>query len=84
MTYDLKEGTQSGDVITMRNKGVPHINRENSRGNHYVTIDVEVPKNLTNEQKDLLKEFDSSLSGKNYSKQENFFDRIKNLLPCLK
>lgn len=79
VTYDLKEGTQSGDVITMRNKGVPHINRENSRGNHYVTIDVEVPKNLTNEQKDLLKEFDSSLSGKNYSKQENFFDRIKNL-----
>ncbi len=79
VTYDLKEGTQPGDVITIKNKGIPHVNRENSRGNHYVTIDVEVPTRLSNEQKDLLRAFDTSVTGKNYSKQENFFDKIKNL-----
>ena len=42
-----------------------------------VKIYVEVPKNLTKKQKDLLKEFENSLSDKNYAKRQSFFEKLK-------
>ena len=47
------------------------------RGNQYVKIYVEVPKNLTKKQKDLLRAFESSLTEKNYAKRQSFFDKLK-------
>ncbi|MDE5861772.1 MAG: molecular chaperone DnaJ, partial [Ruminococcus sp.] len=59
--YTISEGTQTGTVFRLKGKGVKKINRSD-RGNQYVTIYVEVPKNLTKKQKDLLREFESSLT----------------------
>ncbi len=42
-------------------------------GDQYVKVVVEVPKNLTKKQKDLLKAFEDSLSDKNYAKRQSFF-----------
>ena len=47
--------------------------------NQYVTINIEVPKNLSNAQKEILKQFDEACEGKNYKNKKNFFDKMKDL-----
>ena len=74
--YDIAEGTETGTVFRLKGKGVQRLHRT-ERGNQYVKIYVEVPKNLTKKQKDLLKEFEASLSDKNYAKRQSFFDKLK-------
>lgn len=74
--YTIPEGTQNGNTFRFKGKGVKKINRSD-RGDQYVHVNIEVPKNLSKKQKDLLKEFESSLSDENYNKRKNFFERIK-------
>jgi molecular chaperone DnaJ len=54
---DLKvpAGTQSGTVFKLRNKGMPLVNR-NSRGDHFVTVVLNVPTKLSKQEKKLLQE----------------------------
>lgn len=77
--YDIPEGTQPGSVFRLRGKGIPYI-RGKGRGDEYVTIEVEIPKNLTARQKNLLREFEADTEGKNYKKQRNFFEKMKDAL----
>lgn len=74
--YTIKEGTQPGDVITLKGKGFPYI-RGSGRGNENVRVVVEVPKNLTSEQKRLLKAFDEATGDRNYQKRSRFFEKLK-------
>lgn len=76
--FTIHEGTQPGDEFKLRGKGINRL-RYSGRGDQYVKIVVEVPKDLSKKQKDLLKEFDSSTDKKNYKTQQSFFDRIKDL-----
>ena len=76
VTYKVPEGTQTGTVFRLRGKGIKKINRPD-HGDHYVRVNIEVPKNLTKEQKVKLKEFEQSLSDKNYEKRSTFFDKLK-------
>lgn len=50
-------GTQNGMILRIPNKGVPVLGSRNRRGDHHVRIRVAVPKKLTEEQKEKLKEF---------------------------
>lgn len=75
MKYQVPEGTQSGTVFTLRQKGIQNPNYK-TRGNLYVTVTVEVPKNLTQEQKNLLSKFAESCGEKNYAKREKFFKKL--------
>lgn len=77
--YDIPEGTQAGAVFRLRGKGIPFI-RGKGRGDEYVNIEVEIPKNLTNRQKSLLREFEAETEGKNYKKQRGFLDKMKEIL----
>src|SRR5215831_4137445 len=52
---DIAPGTQPGDTVTLRGKGVPHVDR-NGRGNLIVSWRVVVPKKLTARQEELLKQ----------------------------
>ena len=74
--YNISEGTETGTVFRLKGKGVQRLHRT-ERGNQYVKIYIEVPKNLTKKQKDLLKEFEDSLSEKNYAKRQSFFEKLK-------
>lgn len=65
--YTVKPGTQTDTRVRLREKGVPSLRNKKMRGDHYVTLVVEVPTKLTNEQKELLKQFDASLTGHNYN-----------------
>ena len=61
--YTVKPGTQTNTKVRLRGKGVPSLRNSNVRGDHYVTLVVQVPTKLTHEQKELLKQFEESLNG---------------------
>ena len=54
----IKPGTQTDTKIRLKGKGVPVLNNKNARGDHYVTLVVQVPTGLTQSARDLLKQFD--------------------------
>lgn len=61
--YTLKPGTQTNTRVRLRNKGVPSLRNKQVRGDHYVTLVVEVPTKMNSEQKELLKAFDKAMYG---------------------
>ena len=73
--YDIPEGTQPGTRFRLRGKGIPYL-RGNGRGDQYVTIEVEIPKNLSSKQKEIVKELGDD---KFYKKRTTFTDKIKQL-----
>ena len=72
----IPEGTQPDTVFRLRGKGVQRLRRE-GRGDELVSVVIEVPRNLTKAQKDLLVQLDEALTGKNFPKRDSFFERIK-------
>ena len=56
--YDVKAGTQTDTKVRLKGKGVPSLRNRDIRGDHYVTLVVQVPDKLSHEAKDLLKKFD--------------------------
>ena len=72
--YDLPEGTQTGSVFRLRGKGIPVLNGR-GRGDQYVTVNVETPRNLTREQKEALRTFSDMLGESNYEKRKSFFKK---------
>lgn len=56
--YDVKAGTQTDTRVRLRGKGVPTLRNKDIRGDHYVTLVVQVPDKLSKEAKELLRQFD--------------------------
>ena len=56
--YDVKPGTQTDTRVRLRGKGVPSWRNKDVRGDHYVTLVVQVPDRLKTEAKELLRQFD--------------------------
>ncbi|MBQ3285321.1 MAG: molecular chaperone DnaJ [Ruminococcus sp.] len=77
-SYDIHEGTQPGDVFKLKGKGIQHLGGK-GRGDQYVRVVIEVPKNLNGKQKDMIRQFDAALSDKNYQKRKGFMDKIKDI-----
>lgn len=61
--YDLPAGTQPGQIFRFKGRGIQRIGGR-GRGDQYVRITVQVPENLNSKQKELLKEFDRTLTNK--------------------
>lgn len=78
--YNIPEGTQTGTTFRLRNKGIPMVGYQNRRGDQYVTVVVETPKNLSKEQKDLLRKFAETEGEEGYAKRKSFFDKVKDNL----
>ncbi len=57
--YNVKPGTQTDTRIRLKGKGIPSLRNKNTRGDHYVTLIVQVPDRLSNEAKEALRKFDS-------------------------
>ncbi len=74
--YTIKEGTQPGDILRIKGKGIPYVNGRGT-GDLLLKIVVEVPKNLTKEQKKILQQFESATGDKQYQKRKSFFDTLK-------
>ena len=74
--YTVKPGTPSETTIRLRGKGVPSVRDKNVRGDQYVTLEVQIPTRLTQEQKELLQKFEESITGKSAEpagKKKKFF-----------
>ena len=78
--YDIPEGTQSGTVFRLKGKGVPRLHGGGSRGDQYVKIKVEIPKNLNDKQKDILRQFADTVEPAKYKERKSFFDKMKEFL----
>ena len=76
MEYTIPEGTQTGTMFTLRQKGIKSLN-SSARGNLYVKVVVETPKGLNDEQKKILRQFADSLGEKNFTKKTSFFSKFK-------
>lgn len=76
--YDLeiKECTNSGTVMRLKNKGIKMLNRD-AYGDLLVTIKTEPPKSLDKKTKELLKQITEINSVNNYPKYKNYLDKIK-------
>ena len=78
VSYQIHEGTQQGDVFKLKGKGIPHLNRK-GKGDQFVKMNIEIPKNLNSKQKEAVKELEKILTDKNYGKQKSFKDKLKSL-----
>lgn len=77
--YNIPEGTQTGTTFRLKGKGIPYLHGH-GRGDQYVRVEVEIPKNLTDKQKDVLREFDGVTDNSKYQKRKNFIDKMKDVL----
>lgn len=59
VVYDVKPGTQTDTKVRLKGKGVPTLRNKEVRGDHYVTLVVQVPDKMSREAKELLKKFDA-------------------------
>lgn len=80
--YDVKAGTQTGTRVRLRGKGVPSLRNKSVRGDHYITLNVQVPTSLNSEAKEALRHFDevSGNSLKNETvkhKKKGFMNKLK-------
>lgn len=57
----VRPGSQSGSRIRLKGKGIPSMNNPSVRGDQYVTVEVEVPRNLSEAAKQKLREFEALL-----------------------
>ena len=74
--YDIPEGTQSGTVFRLKGRGIPSINGR-GRGDQYVTVYIETPRNLSKEQKEALRKFAETMGDENYEERKGFFGKGK-------
>jgi len=75
--YEIPEGTQTGARFRMKGKGIPYLRSTNNFGDLYITVNIEVPKNLTDTQKRILREFDGGISERNYKQKKSFRDKFE-------
>ena len=52
----IPEGTEAGTLLRIKRKGIPKVNSE-ERGDYYLVIKVLTPRNLSEKQKEILREF---------------------------
>ena len=75
--YTIPEGTQTGTTFRLREKGIPKL-RGNSRGDQYVTVIIETPKKLSEDQKELLRDFSKACGKEVHEKKKTFGQKVEN------
>lgn len=75
--FVIPEGTQNGTSFRIRGKGMPSLRNPKLKGDIEFTVAIEVPRNLDNKQKELLREFADACGEKHYQKKKKFFDKKK-------
>lgn len=74
--YNMPAGTQPMEVFKLKNKGIQRLNGV-GKGDLFVRIIVDIPTELTSEQKELLKQFDKHYTPSKGNSKEGFFDKFK-------
>ncbi len=74
--YTIPEGTQPGTNFTIRQKGIPYVGNPNRRGDLIFTVNVEIPRGLSEKQKECMRAFAESCGNGNYTKKASFFKKL--------
>ena len=72
VTIKVPPGTQPGQVMRLKGNGAPRLGNPDRRGDHYVTVNVEIPKNLSKEEEELIKKLQELQGGKS---KKGFFNK---------
>lgn len=80
----IPEGTQAGTKFRLRTKGMPQIGKPNIFGDMFVVVDVKVPKKISKEQKELLRQFAEIEHAKKETSENKFFNKVKDFFEGLK
>ena len=72
----IPEGTQTGTQFTLKQKGVPHVNNSNRRGDLIFSVTVEIPKGLNEKQKNAMRSFAEACNDNVYVKKKSFFKKL--------
>ncbi|MFQ3585622.1 MAG: DnaJ C-terminal domain-containing protein, partial [Cyanobacteriota bacterium] len=67
----IPAGSQPGTVLTLEGKGVPRIGNSIARGDHQLTLVVEIPTRISAEERDLLMRL-AELHGERINKRDGF------------
>jgi molecular chaperone DnaJ len=73
---ELEPGTQPGEIVVLRGRGMPVL-QSFGRGDERILVNVLVPRQLNDEQRRLLREFDDHADERTYDKPDGFFDKLK-------
>jgi molecular chaperone DnaJ len=76
----IPPGTQPGKVFKLKEKGIPVINRQGSRGDQLVTVNVQIPTQLSAEQKKLLEGLGKTMGTDIKIQERSFLDKLKDVL----
>ncbi len=76
LSYKVPAGTQPESIFRMRGKGMPNPH-SGRRGNLYVKVKLEVPKNLNDKQREAIASLGSILDEEAYSGKKSFTDKLK-------
>jgi len=74
--FELEPGTQPGEIVVLRGRGMPVL-QGFGRGDERILVNVLVPRQLNDEQRRLLREFDEHADERTYDKPDGFFDKLK-------
>ena len=79
--YEVKPGTQTDTKVRLKGKGVPSLRNKSVRGDHYVTLVVQVPTKLNEEAKEALRKFDEACGNRPSSgeKKKKFGEKLKDI-----
>lgn len=77
--YTIKPGTPTGTRVTLKGKGSPNVRNNRSMGDLIATLNVTVPTQLTDKQKNLLKEFASDIGDEYHENKKGIFDKVKDV-----
>ena len=82
--YDVKAGTQTDTRVRLKGKGVPSLRSKSVRGDHYVTLVVQVPTDLSKEAREALRAYEDAVNGvtggKSGKGKKSFIDKMKEAL----
>ena len=73
---ELKPGTQPGEVKSFRSRGVPVL-QGYGRGDLKVVVNVQVPRRLSAEQREVLEQFAELTGDADYEPDQSFFDKVR-------
>ena len=76
--YSIPEGTQTGTKFTLKNKGIQIINSKN-KGDLSFRAVIDIPRNLSETQKNLIRQFANSCNDNNHGRKRSFFEKIEKL-----
>lgn len=76
--YRIPEGTQTDTEFRLKGYGIQQLHGT-AKGDLIVKVRVEIPRKLSDKQKELLRQFDENSTGKEYENSKSFFDKVKDI-----